>query len=182
MVNSVKKSLLLSLLLSVFALHAFGQSAISNNGEISFFSEKKGIKGVSNSFTSKLDLTAKTIVFSVPIQSFTLPKAMMQKHFNQKKVMDSKTYPKAKFKGEIMSEANFQLPGKYKVMVIGEMTMHGVTKPFKSNGTITVGKDGKISAKSSFDVKREDFGIKGMYPSFTSKIINLSLMANYEME
>jgi polyisoprenoid-binding protein YceI len=76
--------------------------------------------------------------------------------------MDSEKFPTASFVGTIKnpSAVNFTKDGVYKVTVKGDLTMHGVTKPVETTGTVTVS-GGAIKTTSSFSVKLEDYGVDG---------------------
>ncbi len=78
--------------------------------------------------TSILKPTEGTLVFSVPMQSFEFEKALMQKHYNSKKFLDTKQLPKGKFKGAItnLSDIDFATDGTYEATVSGTFTIHGV--------------------------------------------------------
>ena len=49
--------------------------------------------------------------------------------------------------------------GTYPVVVEGEITIHGVTKPVKAAGTVVVDAAGVVKASSDFVVKPTDHGI-----------------------
>jgi polyisoprenoid-binding protein YceI len=84
----------------------------------------------------------------------------MQEHFNENYI-ESHKFPKSTFKGNIenIKAVNLQQDGLYKVKIAGQLTIHGVTKPVNAEGTLEV-KDGKIGAKSVFEVKPEDYAIE----------------------
>lgn len=92
-------------------------------------------------------------------KAFEFKKALLQEHYNENYV-ESDKYPKATFKGKIenLSTIDFKKDGVYNAIIIGDMTMHGVTKNMKTNGTFTV-KDGKISANSVFSILLADYNI-----------------------
>ncbi len=104
--------------------------------------------------TSTIDTETGAMVFVIPVQSFEFEKALMQKHFNQANFMDSKQYPKIKFKGNItnLSTVNWKEDGRYPVTVEGDLTIKDVTKTISEEGTITI-KGGELSANSVFVVK-----------------------------
>ena len=98
--------------------------------------------------------------WSVLIKGFKFEKSLMQQHFNEN-YMESSKYPKAIFKGQLVnpSAADLSKNGDYSVEVKGNMTMHGVTKPFSAPARIIV-KDGKITAKGHFNIVVADYGIE----------------------
>ncbi|MDB4835051.1 YceI family protein [Cyclobacteriaceae bacterium] len=166
----------LLLLIPLFiASIAFSQSKVSNSGKIHFQSlNKKDVKADCISFTSKIDINTKKIVFSVPIQGFEFKQALMQKHFNNDKNMNSVAFPKAKFVGTITSEIDFTKDGVYEVEVAGKITIRDVTKDYTAKGTITI-KDGQIEVRSTFVIPGNDFGLTTKY----AKEIEITLYAIY---
>jgi polyisoprenoid-binding protein YceI len=84
----------------------------------------------------------------------------MQEHFNENYV-ESDKFPNATFKGKVtnLTEINFTKNGKYKAMVEGDLTIHGVTKKVKQTGTFEI-KDGKILTNAKFSIAIKDYNIK----------------------
>jgi polyisoprenoid-binding protein YceI len=106
----------------------------------------------------------------------------MQEHFNEN-YMETEKFPKSTFKGKIedLSKVNFTKDGTYPVIITGEMTIHGVTKPFSCSGTLDV-QAGKIVGKSSYKIIPEDYGI--IIPSVVrekvAKEMEITVTMNYE--
>ena len=76
--------------------------------------------------------------------------------------MDSEKYPTATFTGKIgdLKAVNFKKNGIYNVAVMGDLTLHGVTKPVTTKAVITVA--GKlISTKTDFTIALADYGVNG---------------------
>lgn len=88
------------------------------------------------------------------IKGFQFKKKLMQEHFNQKKFMDSKQFPKTKFSGKLVDFMGEE--GDYKVN--GELTIHGVTKEISSMATIKK-VDGITYLNTKFTVLVADYGI-----------------------
>jgi polyisoprenoid-binding protein YceI len=111
--------------------------------------------------TSVFDATTGAIEFSMLIKAFTFKKALMQEHFNEN-YMESSKFPKASFKGTMKGVTAEQLAkaGTYPVTVEGTITIHGVERPIKADGTFTVDGKGGIRADSKFQVKPADHDIK----------------------
>ena len=135
----------------------------TRTGEVSFFSHTsmEDIDAVTHKATSVFDASTGAVEFSILVKSFEFEKALMQEHFNEN-YMESNTYPKATFKGkyEGFSAEQLKKPGTYPVTATGDLTIHGVTKPVTSKGTITVDDNGVLKASSDFPVKPADHGIK----------------------
>ena len=133
---------------------------------------------------STLDADNGEVVFSVPMQSFEFEKALMQKHFNGKDFLDTKGFPKAKFVGKVsdISKVDFSKAGTYPVTVEGDMTIKGKTNSVSEPGTIEVGSDGTIHAKSKFDLTLSDYGIafeKGKPSTNIAKTIEINFEGEY---
>lgn len=164
MKNLISKKVVLILLVMGTSVLSFGQTdkMISKTGHIKFFSHTsvEDIEANNYSVTSAITKSTGVVVFSVPMQSFEFEKALMQKHFNKPDFLDTKQFPKAKYKGVItnLSEINFDKDGTYEAISEGELTIHGVTKKVKEKGTITV-KDGKVILSLKMNVKLADYKI-----------------------
>ena len=157
------KNLILTCVACLLFSSVFGQQRFfTRNGHISFFSSTplEDIKADNRQVASVLDLTSGEMVFSVLMKSFQFPKALMQEHFNESYV-ESDKYPKSTFKGKILNiqTVDVKKDGVYKVQVEGDLTIHGVTKPVKTEGTLEV-KGDMIHGKSAFTVAVADYNIQ----------------------
>lgn len=132
----------------------------ADQAQLSFFSSAplEDIEAVSKSGASAVNLETGELVFKVRNTSFQFDKKLMQEHFNEN-YMESDRYPLSEFKGEISDVEKLQTDGRHEVEVSGELTMHGVTKPYKTNGTIVV-RNGQLRATCAFEIKLADHGIK----------------------
>lgn len=134
----------------------------TRTGHIDFFSHTpiEDIKAVNEQVTSFLGIETGEVVFAVLMNSFEFEKALMQEHFNENYV-ESEQYPRSSFKGYIvnMKEVDFKTSGQYAVKVKGDLTMHGVTQVIETDGILDV-QPGKIGARSTFNIKPEDYKIK----------------------
>jgi polyisoprenoid-binding protein YceI len=134
---------------------------MTKNGFISFYSHTplEEIKAENNQVAGVMDAATGEMVFQVLIKSFHFERALMEEHFNEN-YMESEKFPKAQFKGKIkdLTNIDFKKPGKYDVSVAGDMTIHGVTKPLETTGTIEVTAEG-INADSKFNVTPEEYNI-----------------------
>jgi polyisoprenoid-binding protein YceI len=160
----MKKFFFASLLIFFFVLTGFGQTYITRNGNISFYSHTalEDIKAQNNEAVSVLNAATGDIEFKIAVKSFHFAKTAMEDHFNNDDYMASEKYPKAGFKGTItnISAVNFSKDGSYDVSVSGNLTIRDVTKPVAAKGTITV-KNGNVSVLSTFTVKRKDYNVIG---------------------
>ncbi len=161
---------------------------VSKNGHINFFSHTavEDISADNYKVVSTLDIASGEVVFSVPMQSFEFEKAKMQQHYNSEKFLDTKTYPKAKFKGNItnLSDIDFSKNGTYDADVSGELTIHGVTKPVTEKGTITVNGD-KVLVETKMQITLADYEIafeKGKPSTNIAKTIDVTVKSEFENE
>jgi len=130
---------------------------------VSFFSHTptEDIEAFNNQTISKL--TDKGLVsFSLLIKGFRFENELMQEHFNGKDYMESDKFPKAEFKGNVTNIATvrFDKNGNFPVVVEGNLTIKGITKKVSAKGTISVN-NGKVLAKSVFNIKIKEFGLTG---------------------
>jgi hypothetical protein len=179
------KKILFCLTFLAFLLgSANAQKYFTRNGNISFYSDTplEKIEAKNSSATSVLDSESGKMEFAVLIKGFQFPKSLMQEHFNEN-YMESSTYPKALYKGEItnMDAVNFKKDGEYTANIKGELTIHGVTQPKEATGTYIV-KDGKIKAKSNFMIAIADYGIEvpGVVKDNIAKEVSIKVELDYE--
>lgn len=180
--------LITTIVLAVFTLAAFSQTpgkVVSHKTHIKFFSTTpvEDIEANNYKAVSTLNKTTGDVIFSVPMQGFEFKKSMMQKHYNGAGVLDTKQFPKSKFKGKItnITDVDFTKNGTYQITVTGTMTIKGVTKNISEKGSITV-KDGAITVNCKFDLTLADYGIsfaKGKMQSNVAKTVLVTLVAEY---
>jgi polyisoprenoid-binding protein YceI len=133
---------------------------ISNKAAVSFFSSTivEDIEGKSMMGSSAIDAKTGDIVFKVPNTSFQFKKKLMQEHFNEN-YMESEKYPTSEFKGKLDRPIDLNANGNYKVNVSGKLTVHGVSKDYRTTADISVN-NGAVTAKSVFKVTVADHNIK----------------------
>lgn len=155
---------------------------ISNNAAVSFFSSTilEDIEGKSSLGSSAINANTGDIIFKVPNTSFRFRKKLMQEHFNEN-YMESDKYPVSEFKGKLEKPIDVSKNGSYNVNVSGKLTVHGVTKDYRSVAEIVVN-NGVATAKSVFKVKVADHNIK--IPSLVFKniaeIVEVRIQALYQ--
>lgn len=165
------KKILLCLSLMLASAAAFAQQFITRSARVSFFSETpfENIEAINNEAAAVLDAGTGALQLIVPIKSFKFEKALMQEHFNEN-YLESDQYPKAEFKGRIqnMGSVNLHKDGRYPVVAVGKLTIHGVTRDVKTPGIVIV-KGGLPNAESTFVVRCADYNVK--IPSVVSQKI-----------
>lgn len=185
----MKKSVLFlavaTLLISVAGQAQDSDKLVSSKSLIRFFSTTpaEDIEATNTASVSTLNKANGEVVFSVPMQGFEFEKALMQKHFNSKKFLDTQKYPKAKLKGTIsnLSDIDFSKDGTYNAIVEGELTIKGKTNPFKEKGTVSIQGD-QVKVYSKFNVTLADYGIEfveGKPSTNIAKTVEVTVNAEY---
>lgn len=188
----MKKIILFTVMTAIFAAATgFSQTSgklVSSKTQITFFSNTpaEDIKANNSASVSTINKESGEVVFSVPMQGFEFEKALMQKHFNSDKFLDTKTYPKAKLKAKItnLSQIDLSKDGTYAAYVEGDLTIKDVTKPIKEKGTITV-KSGVYQVNSKFNVTLADYKItfaEGKPSTNIAKTVEVTVQAEYRNE
>ncbi|WP_187262972.1 YceI family protein [Pontibacter beigongshangensis] len=133
----------------------------TKTGHISFFSKAplEDIVAHNREVVSLVDFKTGEMVFTVPMRAFQFRKSLMQQHFNENYI-ESDKYPKAYFRGKVnnIAAVNLAADNTYKVLVEGTLTIHGVAKPIRTEGTFQV-KGGQVTGRSTFTVAPADYDI-----------------------
>lgn len=179
---------LLSVLAVIFTISLYGQTngkLVSSKSHVKFFSHTSIEDIEANNYASVGTINTETgdVVFSIPMQSFEFERSMMQKHFNTKNFMDTKTYPKSKLKAKItnLTDIDFTKDGSYPATVEGELTIKGVTNPIKVDGIIEI-KDGIVNVNSEFNLTLADYSItfsKGKPSTNVAKEVKVTILAEF---
>jgi hypothetical protein len=155
-----KITTLLAIFLLVLNL-ANAQKYMTKSGFTKFFSDTpmEKIEGVNRQVNSALDFSTGNFVFKVLIRGFEFEKALMQEHFNEN-YMESEKFPNSTFSGKVtnIKDVNLGKDGVYKVVVEGDLSIHGLTNKVKVGGTLEV-KGGKVTGKATFNVAPKDYNI-----------------------
>jgi hypothetical protein len=169
----------------LFGYNGFSQDRyFTKSGTIYFMSHTDviDIDGTNNQVVSFLDLKTGEIVFGVLIKSFEFTLATASEHFNET-YMESHKFPKASFKGKVndLSKIDFSKPGKYEVLVEGDLAIHGVTKKVAEKGILEI-KDGNILANSEFTVSISDYNIvvPKIVEDRVAKVVNVKVNLTYK--
>lgn len=154
------KKLLFLFSLSCTLLTAQAQPLVTRTGYIGFFSETplEDIKAENRQVQAVIDPTKKTLAFALLMKSFLFEKELMQEHFNEN-FIESDKYPKSTFTGSYTGNVDLTRNGTYTIQVAGNLTLHGVTRNISVPATLQV-QDKKLTGKSTFYLKPEDYNIK----------------------
>lgn len=163
------------MILVVVDMPVHAQKYFTKNGHISFFSKTilENINADNEQVISVLNTMTGEIQFSLLNNAFRFPKAKMEEDFNED-YMESDKYPRSSFKGKILNIGgiDFGKDSTWPVNVIGDLSMHGVTKNISAPAQIII-KNGNISAMASFKILLQDYKIKK--PSIVSNKISESI-------
>ena len=157
----MKRIITLIAIAAMAAGQVSAQKFFTRSASITFFSTTpvEDIEAKNHQVNTIVDLSSGQVAFTALMKSFEFKKALMQEHFNEKYV-ESEKFPKATFKGKISSPAieDLEKDGEHQATVSGDLTIHGVTKPYTAEGTIT--KNGEsLTLNSVFDITIADFDI-----------------------
>lgn len=156
------------------------QKLISKNGHVWFYSQTpmENIEGHNHQVVSILDPSTGDMQFSLLVKAFEFKVALMQEHFNEN-YMESDKFPKASFKGKItnLDKINFKKDGVYQAEVLGDLTIHNVTRPVTARGSIEV-RGTSVIARSKFVVTPHDYAI--VIPSLVEEKIAKEIEVNVE--
>jgi hypothetical protein len=157
----MKKLTIIIAIVILTGTFANAQKYMTKAGTIKFSSETpmEKIEAVNHQANSALNFSTGDFVFKVLIRGFEFEKALMQEHFNEN-YMESEKFPNSTFSGKItnIKDVNLSKDGSYKVVIEGDLAMHGITKKVKVNGTLEV-KGGQVTGKSTFNVVPSDYNI-----------------------
>ncbi|CAN5181015.1 hypothetical protein BH09BAC5_BH09BAC5_03160 [soil metagenome] len=182
-----KIGIVLTLIAAVglFSFTLIEEKLVSKKTQANIFShtDAEDISAVNYASVSTLNTLTGDMIVSVPMQSFEFEKALMQKHFNSDKFLDTKVFPKAKFKGKItnLKDINFSKDGVYNATVTGDMTIKEITNPVNEKGTVTV-KNGIVTVDTKLVIVLADYKIafeKGKPSTNVAKSIDVTFKIEY---
>ena len=161
----MKKTIMILSLLTVVTFAFAQKKKVTTSATVSFDAStpKDALpKAENKTVVASIETKTGEVAFEALVKSFSFSNPMMQDHFNGAQWMDSEKNPKASFKGKIanLTTVNFAKDGTYKVEVMGDLTLNGVTKPVTATASIVV-KGKVVSSTSNFAVKLADYGVNG---------------------
>jgi polyisoprenoid-binding protein YceI len=148
------------ILATLFCQHTFGQIYLCKDGHTKFTSEAplELIKAQSNKTSGVLDISTKSVAFSIAVESFDGFNSGLQKEHFRENYMETNKYKAAIFKGKIIEDIDFTKNGTYTVRAKGTFTIHGTEKEKIVKTKITI-KDKEIMIDASFEVPLDDHNI-----------------------
>jgi polyisoprenoid-binding protein YceI len=76
----------------------------------------------------------------------------------QDRVLESTAYPEIVFQSS-SAKMNLAGPGQYRIEVLGQLSLHGVTREHSVSARVTVGPD-RLRASGEFSLHQTDYGIE----------------------
>lgn len=159
------KQILFSLIaISCFTVGVQAQTYKTRDGKINFNPNKnqKNLEyaAVSKEATAVLKVETAEVALLVPMKTFHFTNALLEEHFNENYLHTSKI-PNATYKGKLVGFDKSMLTkdGVYKLSSEGQVTLHGVTKSFKSPATLTV-KGKSATFNCTFPIAAADYKIE----------------------
>ncbi len=155
----------------------------TDKGQTEFFSKAAGpaqdIQAIDKTGKVSLDLAGGNINATIRMKNFSLPRSLMQKHYNER-YMQTDQFPEATFRGRIR---NWNPPASdttLKVTAYGDFTVHGVTRKRQIHGTLKrEGSNYRIDAE--FEVKLADHNIEIPVLFFTRITETVKVTARYDL-
>lgn len=159
-----KNSSLLLLVGSFFCLNlVFGQHKyIDKNGTITFEASEEvfePVKATNTAVTMLLDTQTGQVAALALVKGFRFKNSLMEEHFNENYI-ESETYPKATFKGQIEGfNINSINENKIQLKVDGVLKLHGKEKQVSTLLKIQKIED-EIAIQGAFSVTPDEFDIE----------------------
>ncbi len=119
----------------------------------------KDYAAASKEGTAVLKVETSEVALLVPMKTFHFNNALLEEHFNENYLHTDKI-PNATFKGKLIGFTKDQLAkdGVYNISSEGTVTLHGVTKDFKSPVKLEV--KGKVATfYCVFKIKAEEYNV-----------------------
>lgn len=153
------KKWLLYLFLSIPGIGTKAQLYTTRSGFVGFYSKTpmEDIKAENRQVYAAVDLSKKSIAFSMLLKGFLFRKELMQEHFNENYV-ESDKYPRATFSGTFTGDVDPTNQSARIIQVRGSIVLHGVEKAFTTPATLAI-KNGVLSGQAKFQLLPQDFNI-----------------------
>jgi polyisoprenoid-binding protein YceI len=137
---------------------ALAQTFVTDKGRIEFISKAslETFTGTSNALNGMVDLDKRTIDFYIDLNTLRTGIALRDEHMRET-YLETKKYPFAEFTGTL-SGFNPARKDTQNVVVVGDFTIHGVTKARTIPGRLFVGAN-HIYVDAKWDVKLSDHNI-----------------------
>lgn len=184
----MKKILIFATLLLAFSsVKVFAQTYKTRDGYIYFNPNKdqknKEYEAASKQGTAVFNSDNGEVALLVPMKTFKFNNALLEEHFNEN-YLHSNKYPNASYKGKLngYNKSMLSKNGTYNLSSSGQVTMHGVTRPFA--GTVKLVVNGKTATFScDFGMRAGEYNIEipSLVKSKLSDVTPLSATIKFQM-
>ena len=180
-----KCGLILVLLAQFAAVKSQDTLWFTRTGHIYFISHTEIIDIDANNYQtgSFLNTRSGEMAFTLLMKSFQFTLPLAEEHFNENYV-ESEKFPKATFKGKILDfdPSKLQSDVDYKVVVQGDLTIHGVTSGVREEGILRRSGN-EIRAVSKFSILLDTYNIKvpSIVEDKVAKEIPIDVNLKYEV-
>lgn len=183
----MKKILFATLSLVLMSSLINAQTYKTRDGYIYFNPNKdqshKDYESASKEATAVLKVETGDVALLVPMKTFHFNNALLEEHFNENYLHTNK-FPNASYKGKLIGFNKNQLAkdGVYNLTSEGQVTLHGVTKNFKSPVKLEV-KGKTATYYCVFKIKAEDYNIDipGLVKPKLSEETPLTATINFQL-
>jgi polyisoprenoid-binding protein YceI len=157
--------------------HTLVEWSVNHLGFNNYFGLFGGATG-----TLKLDPAkpnAASVTIDIPMSGLTTTNSKLNEHLNGKDFLDVATHTNAKFVSTMV------MPKGNSAQIMGNLTLHGVTKPVTLNATFIGAGPAMMSKKETVGfhatttIKRSEFGIGAFIP-MVSDAVELKITAAFE--
>ncbi len=175
------KAIVLFILFMIVAAPISAQVFSTEKGYAEFESKAsiESFKGISNNLTGQLSLADSTLDFYLDLNTLatgiTLRDRQMRENF-----LETAKFPFAEFLGKIYTTVDLKTLQPQKVFVLGNFTIHGVTKEIELVATLTPMPNGRLKASAAWNLTLSDYDIE--VPSLLFYRLNEVLNLSVQME
>lgn len=175
------KAIFLIVLMFTIAPPVVAQVFGTDKGYAEFESKAsiESFKGISRNLTGQLSLPDSTIDFYLDLNTIatgiTLRDRAMRDNY-----LETPKFPFAEFIGKFYNEINLASLQPQQVYVLGNFTIHGVTKEIELVATLTPMSNGRMNASAAWTLKLSDYDIE--VPSLLFYRLNEQLNMSIQME
>jgi polyisoprenoid-binding protein YceI len=139
------------------------------------------MNGKTQKAVSSLDLDKSEVIVKLKFNTFEFNNPMLEDQFHNT-YLETKKFPESNFKGKFNKKLTSTNKQPQKVIVEGNLTMHGVTKMQKIPITITFDNPNLATAKGEFKIKASHYkiNIPNFYFQNGKDEIRIELNATYK--
>ena len=159
------KKTILFIALSILTGTLFAQKKTTTSATVTFdaTTEKDAQpKAENKAVIGSFDTKTGAVAFEAAVKNFSFGNPKMQEHFNGTNWMNSDSFPKFTFRGQIEKVNKLKLTktGTYTLKVNGDLKIKDISKKIRIEAVFKVA-NSKVTVSSAFTVKLADYNITG---------------------